>query len=110
MIAVGAKKQTATGIDPKGASWAHPGDTVEISISGDSALLTQFAPMLSNPQLAGALGKLVRVGNQRAVQNQDGDIMMVVGNKVLINVQGSADAASKMAYAQAIDVAKLSKM
>ncbi len=86
------------------------GDTVEISISGDSALLTQFAPMLSNPQLAGALGKLVRVGNQRAVQNQDGDIMMVVGNKVLINVQGSADAASKMAYAQAIDVAKLSKM
>ena len=86
------------------------GDTVEISISGDSALLMQFAPMLSNPAMAGALGKLIRVGDQRAVQNQDGDIMMVVGNKVLINVQGSGDAASKMAYAKAIDVAKLSKM
>lgn len=86
------------------------GDTVDISISGDSALLMQFAPMLSNPAMAGALGKLVRIGDQRGVQNQDGDIMMVVGGKVLINVQGSADAASKMAYAKAIDVAKLGKL
>jgi hypothetical protein len=86
------------------------GDTVEISISGDSALLMQFAPMLSNPAMAGALGKLIRVGNQRAVQSPDGDVMMMVNNKFLINVQGTADAASKVAYAQAIDVAKLSKM
>jgi hypothetical protein len=86
------------------------GDTVEVSISGDSALLMQFAPLLSNPAMAGALGKLVRIGDQRAVQNQEGDIMMVVGGKVLINVQGSADAASKMAYAKAVDAAKLSKL
>lgn len=86
------------------------GDTVDISISGDSALLTQFGPVLSNPAMAGALGKIVRIGDQRGVQNQDGDIMMVVGGKVLINVQGSADAASKMAYAKAIDVAKLGKL
>lgn len=85
-------------------------DTVEISISGDSALLMQFAPMLSNPAMAGALGKLIRIGDQRAVQNQDGDIMMIVANKFLINVQGTADAASKVAYAQAVDFAKLSKM
>jgi hypothetical protein len=35
VIAVGAKKKTATGLDPKGASWAHPGDTVEISTLWD---------------------------------------------------------------------------
>lgn len=86
------------------------GDTVEVSISGDSALLMQFAPMLNNPAMAGALGKLIRVGSQRAVQNSDGDVMMLVANKFLINVQGTADAASKVAYAQALDVAKLSKM
>lgn len=86
------------------------GDTVEVSITGDSALVMQFAPMLSNPAMAGAFGKLIRVGSQRAVQNPDGDVMMVVANKFLINVQGSADAASKVAYAQAIDVARLSKM
>jgi hypothetical protein len=86
------------------------GDTVELSITGDSAMVMQFAPMLNNPMMAGAMGKLIRIGNQRAIQNRDGDVMMVVANKFLINVQGSADAASKRAYAQAIDVAKLSKM
>jgi hypothetical protein len=35
---------------------------------------------------------------------------MVVANKFLVTVDGSTDAASKLAYAQAIDVAKLSKM
>lgn len=86
------------------------GDTVEVSITGDSALLMQFAPMLNNPAMAGMMGKLIRIGDQRAIQNADGDVIMVIANKTLINVQGSADAASKLSYAQAIDVAKLSKM
>ncbi len=86
------------------------GDSVEVSITGDSAMLMQFAPVLNNPAMAGSMGKLIRVGSQRAIQNQDGDIMMMVANKFLVNVQGSADAASKLAYAQAIDVGRLSKM
>lgn len=86
------------------------GDTVEVSITGDSALIMQFGPMLSNPAMAGAMGKLVKVGNQRGLQTQEGDIMMMINGKFLINVQGSADAAAKLAFAQAIDVAKLAKM
>jgi hypothetical protein len=86
------------------------GDSVEVSISGDSAMIMQFAPMLNNPAMAAAMGKLIRVGSQRAIQNQDGDIMMLVANKFLVNVTGSADTASKLAYAQAVDVAKLSKL
>jgi hypothetical protein len=86
------------------------GDTVDISITGDSAMVMQFAPMLNNPAMAGAMGKLIRVGSQRAIQTQDGDVMMVIANKFLINVQGSAAAAAKLAYAQAVDVAKLLKM
>ena len=86
------------------------GDNVEVSITGDSAMLMQFGPMLSNPALAGAMGKLIKVGSQRAIQTHDGDIVMMVANRFMINVQGSADAASKLSYAQAVDVAKLSKM
>ncbi len=86
------------------------GDSVEVSITGDSAMIMQFGPMLNNPALAGAMGKLVKVGDQRAIQTNDGDIMMMVANKILVHVQGSADAASKLSYAQAIDVAKLSKL
>ncbi len=86
------------------------GDNVEVQITGDSAMVTQIATLLNNPGLAGAIGKIVRVGNTRAVVNSDGDINMVVANKFLVTVQGSADAASKLAYAQAVDVVKLSKM
>jgi hypothetical protein len=92
-------------------SYSNPkGETVEVSITGDSAMVMQFAPMLSNPAIAGAMGKLIRVGSQRAIQTQDGDVKLLVGNKCLINVQGSADAAAKLAYAQAVDVSKLQKM
>jgi len=86
------------------------GDTVDVSITGDSAILMQFGPMLNNPALAGAIGKLIKVGSQRAIQTGDGDIMMMVASKFMIQVQGSADAAAKLSYAQAVDVAKLSKM
>jgi len=85
-------------------------DTVEVSITGDSAIIMQFAPMLSNPAMAGAMGKLIRIGDQRGIQTTDGNIMMLVANKFMVQVQGSADAASKLSYAQAVDVAKLSKM
>jgi hypothetical protein len=86
------------------------GDIVEVSITGDSAMIMQFGPMLNNPALAGAMGKLVRVGDQRAIQTSDGDIMMLVANKILVHVQGSAEAPAKLSYTQAVDVAKLSKM
>ena len=106
----------ATGSVGFGASTASrtytnaKGDTVELQITGDSAMVTQFAALLSNPQIAGAMGKIVRVGNQRAIQNADGDMNIVIANKYMVVVSGSADAAAKLSYAQAVDVAKLAKM
>jgi hypothetical protein len=44
------------------------------------------------------------------MKNADGDINMVIANKYMIVVSGSADATAKMAYAQAVDVARLAKM
>ena len=86
------------------------GENVEVSITGDSAMIMQFGPMLANPAMAAAMGKLIRIGSLRGIQNQQGDVMLMVQNKFLLNVTGSADAASKLAYANAVDVAKLSKM
>ena len=86
------------------------GDSVEVTITGDSAMLTAMAPILNNPMLAGAMGKLVKVGDQRAIVAQNGDVTMVVNNKFVVTVHGSADAAAKLAYANAINIAKLSKM
>jgi hypothetical protein len=85
-------------------------DNVEVQITGDSAVVMQYATILSNPAIAGAMGKIVRVGSQRAIQAQNGDVHMVINNKYMIMITGSASANDKLAYAQAVDVAKLSKM
>ena len=103
--------QMAFGASVASRSYSNAkGDTIEVQITGDSAMIMQFATLLNNPAIAGAMGKIIRVGSQRAIQTGEGDINMVIANKFLVTVQGSADAAAKMAYAQAVDVAKLSKM
>ncbi|MEI7806468.1 MAG: hypothetical protein WCI56_14190 [Hyphomicrobiales bacterium] len=111
------KAQTAAvGMAMFGASSAtrvysnEKGDNVEVAITGDSAMIMQFATILANPQIAGAMGKLVRVGNQRAVQSAEGDLHMVISNKFLVMVTGSGPPDAKMAYAGAVNVDKLSKM
>ena len=107
---------TAVGTAMFGASVANRtytngnGDTVEVQITGDSAMVMQFATLLNNPQFAGAMGKLIRVGSQRAIQSPDGDINMVIANKFLVTVNGSGSPADKAAYAQAVDIIKLTKM
>ena len=111
------KAQTAaTGSVGFGASTASrtytgpKGEKVDVQITGDSAMVMQFATFLANPQIAGAMGKLVRVGSQTAIQNPEGDVHLVIAKKYLIVVSGSGDAAAKLSYAQAVDLAKLSKM
>jgi hypothetical protein len=102
---------TVFGITSASRRYTGPeGRDVEVRITGDSTLVVQFAQFLINPAIAGAMGKLISVGDQRALQTNEGSINMVISNKFLVTVEGSADAASKLAYAQAVDVAKLLKM
>ncbi len=86
------------------------GDQIEIQITGDSAIILQYATFLTNPQIAGAMGKIVMVGNLRALQNMDGDLHMIVNNKYLVAVQGNGSVNDKLAYARAVNIAQLSKM
>ncbi len=106
----------AVGVAMFGASSASrryrgpDGHDVQVRITGDSAMVMQFAQLFMNPAIAGAMGKLIRVRDQRAIQTHEGSINMVVANKYLVTIEGSADAEAKLAYAQAVDIAKLSKM
>lgn len=54
------------------------------------------------------MGKLVRIGSQRAIQTSDNEIRMLVDNRILVTIQGDAPAEAKLAYARAIGLAKLS--
>ena len=86
------------------------GEHVEVRITGDSALVTQFAKLLINPSIGGIFGKIIDVGTQRALQTPEGTINIVIDDKFMVTIEGSAGADAKRAYAQAIDVDKLSKM
>ena len=95
----GASMATGRYTNAKGAD-------IEVQITGDSAMIAPLAAV----QFAGAMGKITRIGNQRAIVNNEGDVHMVIANKFLVVVQGSGTAADKLAYAQAVDINKLSKM
>lgn len=87
------------------------GDTVEVQIVGDSAMVSGFAVMFKNPQLAGMAGKLIHIGNLLAIQTEDdGDLNFIVANKYLITVTGSASQESKLTYAQAVNIERLEKL
>jgi hypothetical protein len=73
-------------------------------------MVMQFAQLLLNPAIAGAMGKIIKVADQRAIQTREGDVNVVIANKYLVTVTGSADAETKVAYARAVDYGKLSKM
>lgn len=107
---------TASGMAALGGSVAsrryQKGDDVdiEVSITGDNAILTQQIAIFSNAQMAGLMGKLVPINGQKAIQTKEGDVTMMVANRFIINVNGSGSPEDKLAYAKAIDVGMLAKM
>jgi hypothetical protein len=80
---------------------------VRIQFTSDNPMISQMATVYSNPALAGSMGKLIRIGSQRAIQTSDQEIQMLVDNRILVTIQGDAPLDAKLAYARAIDVAKL---
>jgi hypothetical protein len=83
------------------------GRTVEIQVSADNPLMAQMLMVFNNPAMAGAVGRLVRVGSHRAIQQQNGELMMVLNNRFLVQISGDGTAQEKLAYAQAINTARL---
>jgi hypothetical protein len=83
------------------------GQTVQVTIMADHPMIAQVAMLLNSPAMLGAVGRMVRIGNQRALQMPSGEIQMVVNNRFLVQIEGSAPVEAKLAYARAIDLAKL---
>ena len=83
-------------------------DRVHLQIVGDSPMLATWMPMVSNPAMAAAMGgKMARIGTRRAIQTKDGQVIMVVANRFLVMVEGSASLEDKTAYVAAIDFDRL---
>lgn len=83
---------------------------ITVSISADNAMLTQQMTVFANPQMAGLMGKVIKINSEKGIQTKEGDITMVIANRFVITVNGNATADDKIAYAKAVDVNALSKM
>lgn len=83
---------------------------IQVTVVGDSPLLGQFMPVFSNPAIAGAMGKMSRIGKQMVLETNDGKLVMVVANRFLVTVEGSESAQDRMAYAKAMDLGALSAL
>ena len=86
------------------------GQSVKIEVTADSPLIAQLGMLLTNPATMGAMGKPIRIGSQRAVQTADNEIQMLVDNRILVGITGDAPIEAKLAYARAIDLAKVASV
>lgn len=75
---------------------------VSVEIVGDSPMLSQMMMIMGNPALAGSMGKSVRIGKQRGIQDENGKLMLIVNNRFMVSVEGDAAQADKQAYAEAV--------
>lgn len=82
---------------------------VSIQIVADSPMIASLGMVMANPAMAGGMGRLVRVGTQRAIVTKDNEVQMLVDNRILVTIDGTAPLEAKLAYAQAVDVARLAQ-
>ncbi|MDD2867043.1 hypothetical protein [Neomegalonema sp.] len=78
-------------------------DSVGVTIILDSPMVMQFAAIVGNPQMTASMGKSARFGRHRGVETSEGEFQIVVANRALVTIDGSASAEEKRAYAEKID-------
>jgi hypothetical protein len=85
-------------------------ENVDVQITADAGFVEQYTEMLKDPKQAGDGVKVLSFGSYRALQSEEGDIFILVANKYVVMVTGTGSPADKMAFARAVDLARLSRM
>lgn len=83
------------------------GRSLAVALTIESPTTTALATAMADRGMAASLGQLVRIGDRDALQVDDELIQMPVNNRVMIAISGDAPMEAKLAYARAIDVARL---
>lgn len=89
-------------------SYMHQKDTVTVSITGDAPVLTALGQTLSEAGQAKPEGThLIDLKNHQAVVTEDGQVLVLVGGRFAVIIEGSASEAVKTDYLKAIDLDRL---
>ncbi len=90
-----------------GASYTKGDESVDIQVMADNQMVTAMGAMFSNAALMGSMGQVRRVGGEKVVVTPDGEMQAMLDGRIMIQITGSADAETKQAYFEAIDLEAL---
>ncbi len=92
------------------------GESIEITVMGESPAVSSILMMASNPMFLGG-NKLVRVKGNKAIeewhdQDKSGTLSIIVGSKCIVTVEGSSLEAKDTLYqfANLVDYDKIKKL
>ena len=88
-------------------SYTKGNENVTVQYIANSPIVAQMAAIFSNPAMMGGGGKLLRLGRQKAMIDDQGSVQFVVNNAIMVQIDGSASEEDKVAYAKMIDVKAL---
>jgi hypothetical protein len=89
------------------ASYSKGDETVDIQIMADNQMLTAMGAMFANPAMMGAMGEVKRIGGEKVVLSQEGELQTLIDGRIMVQIAGTADIETKQAYFEAIDLEKL---
>lgn len=90
-----------------GARYTKDDDAVEIQLMADNPMVAAMGAMFSNTAMMGAMGEVKRLGGEKVVLTQEGELQSLVDGRIMVMVSGSADPETLQAYFEAIDLDKL---
>lgn len=86
------------------ARYVRDSDDVSIEIMAENQMVTAMAAMFGNTAMMGSMGQVKRIGRQKVVITNEGELQALVDNRIFIRVSGSAPIEDKEAYFAAIDL------
>lgn len=89
------------------ARYDGPDGSFRITLMADNAMVASMGAMLSNAQMMASMGKVVRVGRVRFLQ-QDTSLSALVANRILVQAQ-DGDPAIMLPVLEKLDLAALEK-
>ena len=89
------------------ASYTMGEQDLEIELMADNQMVAAMAGMFSNPAIMGSIGKVERIGGEKAILTPEGDLQAMIDGRIMVQITGSAVEAAKKAYFEAIDLQDL---
>ncbi|MDX5356245.1 MAG: hypothetical protein LPK12_00730 [Rhodobacterales bacterium] len=89
------------------ATYEGPDGSFRITLMADNPMVASMGAMLSNAQIMASMGKVVRVGRVRFLQ-QDNSLQALIANRILVQAQ-DGDPAVMLGLLEKMDLAALEK-